>query len=75
MSHYSDAELEALLDHQESDKAERKESWLGSSPRKDDRLFAPLPTISPITMHQAFSSLEPITTAIRPTSQLTTNYC
>ncbi len=34
MSHYSDAELEALLDDLESDKAERKESWAGSSPKK-----------------------------------------
>ena len=34
MSHYSDAELEALLDDLESDKAERKESWSGSSPKK-----------------------------------------
>jgi hypothetical protein len=33
MSHYSDAELEALLDDLESDKAERKESWSGSSAR------------------------------------------
>ena len=34
MSHYTDAELEALLDDLESDKAERKESWLGSSSKK-----------------------------------------
>ena len=34
MSHYTDAELEALLDDLESDKAERKESWSGRTPKK-----------------------------------------
>ena len=53
MSHYTDAELEALLDDLESDKAERKESWLGSSPKNHHR--------------QVCSSLGPMTVAIHPT--------
>lgn len=34
MSYYSDTQLEALLDDLESDKAERKESFAGDSPKK-----------------------------------------
>jgi ATP-dependent DNA helicase RecG len=34
MSHYSDADLEALLADAESDQVERKEAWAGSAPTK-----------------------------------------
>jgi predicted nucleic acid-binding protein len=49
----TDAEVEALRDGLDSDKSERKESWLGSSPKNHHR--------------QVCSSLGPMTVAIHPT--------
>jgi hypothetical protein len=73
MSHYSDAELEALLDDLESDKAERKESWAGSSPQKGRQAVCAFANDLPNQNAPVCSLLAPRTMAISPACSLTTN--
>jgi ATP-dependent DNA helicase RecG len=67
MSHDTDAELAALRDDLESDKAERKESWLGSSPKKGRQAVCSFAKDLPSHHRQVCSSLGPMTGAIHPT--------
>jgi hypothetical protein len=67
MSHDTDAELAALRDDLVSDKAERKESWLGSSPKKGRQAVCAFAHDLPNHNRQVCSSLGSMTVAIHPT--------
>jgi hypothetical protein len=67
MSPDTDAELEDLRDDLESDKSERKESWLGSSPKKGRQAVCAFANDVPNLNRQVCSSLGPMTVAIHPT--------
>jgi ATP-dependent DNA helicase RecG len=67
MSHDTDAESEDLRDDLESDKSERKESWLGSSPKKGRQVVCAFAKDLLNQNRQVCSSLGPMTVAIHPT--------
>ncbi|WP_292993123.1 hypothetical protein [Nitrosomonas sp.] len=54
MKQFADQELEALLNHIESDLVGEKQSFKGMSPKERDRQYALSRTICPITINRVF---------------------